>query len=117
MKILASKVSSYTFIFCHSNTKIIMFNLCFHKGRPSIQKCKKVKEKREQAKEVAELDVSNIITAQGKYFCFFCLSFWCLDLHEEFLYEVAIAYKVVNVKTVKLVNVIFANRMLRGKCG
>lgn len=81
-----------------------MFNLCFHKGQPSIQKCKKVRKKREQAQEIAELDVSNIITTHGKYFCFFCLSFWCLDLHEEFLNEVAVAYKVVIVKTVKLVN-------------
>lgn len=83
---------------------MIIFNLCFHKGQPSIRKCQKVREKREQAQEIAELDVRNIITTQGKYFCFFCLSFWCLDLHEKFLYEVAIAYKVVNVKTVKLVN-------------
>lgn len=55
--------------------------MCFHKGQPSVKKCRKVREKREQAQEIAELDVSNIITTQGKYFC--------------------ITYKVVNVKKKK----------------
>ncbi|XP_041855735.1 HIRA-interacting protein 3 isoform X2 [Melanotaenia boesemani] len=35
-------------------------------GNPSIDKCKKVRMKRERAQEVAELDVRNIITTQGR---------------------------------------------------
>lgn len=36
------------------------------KGQPTIEKCKKLKKKRERAQEIAELDVSNIITTQGR---------------------------------------------------
>ena len=39
------------------------FFLCA--GLPSIEKCKKARMKREDAQELAELDVSNIITTQG----------------------------------------------------
>ncbi|XP_056607853.1 HIRA-interacting protein 3 [Triplophysa dalaica] len=35
-------------------------------GQPTIEKCKKARLKREEAQEVAELDVSNIITTQGR---------------------------------------------------
>ncbi|XP_069380736.1 HIRA-interacting protein 3 isoform X2 [Paralichthys olivaceus] len=35
-------------------------------GQPSIKKCKSVKKKREEAQEIAELDVSNIIATQGR---------------------------------------------------
>ncbi|XP_060946680.1 HIRA-interacting protein 3 [Limanda limanda] len=35
-------------------------------GQPSIKKCKSVKKKREQAQEVAELDISNIIPTPGR---------------------------------------------------
>lgn len=35
-------------------------------GQPSIQKCKKARLMREQAQELADLDVSNIITTQGR---------------------------------------------------
>uniref|UniRef100_A0A668SS49 Histone chaperone domain-containing protein n=1 Tax=Oreochromis aureus TaxID=47969 RepID=A0A668SS49_OREAU len=35
-------------------------------GQPTIQKCKKVRMKREQAQELAALDVNNIITTQGR---------------------------------------------------
>ncbi len=35
-------------------------------GQPSIEKCKKARLKREEAQELAELDVSNIIATQGK---------------------------------------------------
>uniref|UniRef100_A0A8C5BDC6 HIRA interacting protein 3 n=1 Tax=Gadus morhua TaxID=8049 RepID=A0A8C5BDC6_GADMO len=35
-------------------------------GLPSIDKCKKARKKLEEAKELAELDVSNIITTQGR---------------------------------------------------
>ncbi|KAK0153590.1 HIRA-interacting protein 3 [Merluccius polli] len=35
-------------------------------GQPSIEKCKKARLKREEAQELAELDVSNIITTQGR---------------------------------------------------
>uniref|UniRef100_A0A3Q2WM65 HIRA-interacting protein 3-like n=1 Tax=Haplochromis burtoni TaxID=8153 RepID=A0A3Q2WM65_HAPBU len=35
-------------------------------GQPTIQKCKKVRMKREQAHELAALDVNNIITTQGR---------------------------------------------------
>ncbi|XP_053194306.1 HIRA-interacting protein 3 [Scomber japonicus] len=35
-------------------------------GNPSIKKCKDVKKKREQAQELAELDVSNIIATEGR---------------------------------------------------
>ena len=41
----------------------IVFFLCA--GLPSIDKCKKARKKLEEAKELAELDVSNIITTQG----------------------------------------------------
>lgn len=34
-------------------------------GQPSIEKCKKARLKREEAQELAELDLSNIITTQG----------------------------------------------------
>uniref|UniRef100_A0A3B4ALJ4 Histone chaperone domain-containing protein n=1 Tax=Periophthalmus magnuspinnatus TaxID=409849 RepID=A0A3B4ALJ4_9GOBI len=36
------------------------------KGRPTIEKCKKVRKKRERAQELSELDTSNIITSQGR---------------------------------------------------
>nr|XP_046271446.1 HIRA-interacting protein 3 isoform X2 [Scatophagus argus] len=36
------------------------------RGQPSIEKCKKVRMKREEAQELAELDVSNIIATQGR---------------------------------------------------
>ncbi|CAL8273010.1 unnamed protein product [Lota lota] len=36
------------------------------KGLPSIEKCKKARLNREEAQELAELDVSNIITTQGR---------------------------------------------------
>ncbi|XP_077396764.1 HIRA-interacting protein 3 isoform X1 [Festucalex cinctus] len=35
-------------------------------GRPSIEKCKKVRLKKEKARELAELDISNIIESQGR---------------------------------------------------
>ncbi|XP_040013290.1 HIRA-interacting protein 3 isoform X2 [Xiphias gladius] len=35
-------------------------------GQPSIKKCKTVRMKREEAQELAELDVSNIIATQGR---------------------------------------------------
>ncbi|KAM7372153.1 hypothetical protein PAMP_009346 [Pampus punctatissimus] len=35
-------------------------------GQPTIEKCKKVRMKREEAQELAELDVSNIIATQGR---------------------------------------------------
>ncbi|XP_059413821.1 HIRA-interacting protein 3-like [Carassius carassius] len=35
-------------------------------GNPSIEKCKRARLKREEAQELAELDVSNIITTQGR---------------------------------------------------
>ncbi|KAM4535211.1 adenine nucleotide translocase lysine N-methyltransferase [Fundulus diaphanus] len=34
-------------------------------GNPSIEKCKKIRLKREEAQELAELDVNNIITTEG----------------------------------------------------
>lgn len=39
----------------------------FVSGQPTIEKCKKARLKREEEQEVAELDVSNIITTQGNY--------------------------------------------------
>ncbi|XP_047215523.1 HIRA-interacting protein 3, partial [Girardinichthys multiradiatus] len=35
-------------------------------GNPSIEKCKKIRLKREEAQELAELDVDNIITTEGR---------------------------------------------------
>ncbi|XP_019744232.1 HIRA-interacting protein 3 isoform X2 [Hippocampus comes] len=35
-------------------------------GQPSIKKCKKVRLKKEEARELAELDLSNIIDSQGR---------------------------------------------------
>lgn len=43
----------------------------FHTGQPSIEKCKKIRKKREQAQELAELDVTNIISTQGIYLSLF----------------------------------------------
>lgn len=42
-------------------------------GQPSIEKCKKARLKREEAQELAELDVSNIITTQGND-TWYCIS-------------------------------------------
>uniref|UniRef100_M4AAZ3 HIRA interacting protein 3 n=2 Tax=Xiphophorus maculatus TaxID=8083 RepID=M4AAZ3_XIPMA len=36
------------------------------RGNPSIEKCKKVRLKREEAQELAELDVDNIISTEGR---------------------------------------------------
>uniref|UniRef100_A0A8C7X603 Histone chaperone domain-containing protein n=1 Tax=Oryzias sinensis TaxID=183150 RepID=A0A8C7X603_9TELE len=36
------------------------------KGQPSLEKCKKIRMKREEAQELAELDVGNIIATQGR---------------------------------------------------
>ncbi|MEQ2224705.1 hypothetical protein ILYODFUR_010215 [Ilyodon furcidens] len=36
------------------------------RGNPSIEKCKKIRLKREEAQELAELDVDNIITTEGR---------------------------------------------------
>ncbi|MEQ2298250.1 hypothetical protein AMECASPLE_003352 [Ameca splendens] len=36
------------------------------RGNPSIEKCKKIRLKREEAQELAELDVNNIITTEGR---------------------------------------------------
>lgn len=44
-------------------------NMCFHKGIPSITKCKRARLKREEAQELAELDVGNIIAKKGIFFC------------------------------------------------
>ncbi|XP_011476606.1 HIRA-interacting protein 3 isoform X1 [Oryzias latipes] len=35
-------------------------------GQPSLEKCKKIRMKREEAQELAELDVGNIIATQGR---------------------------------------------------
>nr|XP_061829368.1 HIRA-interacting protein 3-like isoform X1 [Nerophis lumbriciformis] len=35
-------------------------------GQPSIEKCKKLRRKKDEAKELAELDVNNIIETQGR---------------------------------------------------
>uniref|UniRef100_A0AAQ5WYZ6 Histone chaperone domain-containing protein n=1 Tax=Amphiprion ocellaris TaxID=80972 RepID=A0AAQ5WYZ6_AMPOC len=35
-------------------------------GQPSVEKCKKVRMNREEAQEIAELDINNIITTQGR---------------------------------------------------
>lgn len=37
----------------------------FEAGKPSVEKCKKIRMKREEAQEIAELDVNNIISTQG----------------------------------------------------
>lgn len=47
----------------------VVMCMCFT-GQPSIEKCKKVRKKREEAQEIAELDVSNIIATQGNFFFF-----------------------------------------------
>uniref|UniRef100_A0A3Q1EYA3 Histone chaperone domain-containing protein n=1 Tax=Acanthochromis polyacanthus TaxID=80966 RepID=A0A3Q1EYA3_9TELE len=35
-------------------------------GKPSVKKCKKVRQNREEAQEIADLDINNIITTQGR---------------------------------------------------
>ena len=37
------------------------------KGKPSIEKCRKLKKKRERAQEVAELNLGNIISSEGNH--------------------------------------------------
>lgn len=39
--------------------------MCFETGKPSVERCKKIRMKREEAQELAELDVNNIISTQG----------------------------------------------------
>lgn len=39
--------------------------MCFEAGKPSVGRCKKIRMKREEAQELAELDVNNIISSQG----------------------------------------------------
>lgn len=39
--------------------------MCFEAGTPSVERCKKIRMKREEAQELAELDVNNIISTQG----------------------------------------------------
>lgn len=39
--------------------------MCFEAGKPSVERCKKIRMKREEAQELAELDVNNIISTQG----------------------------------------------------
>lgn len=46
-----------------------------HTGQPSIEKCKKARIKREEAQEMADIDVSNIIATKGKVLSL--ISFLC----------------------------------------
>uniref|UniRef100_H3BX93 HIRA interacting protein 3 n=1 Tax=Tetraodon nigroviridis TaxID=99883 RepID=H3BX93_TETNG len=41
-------------------------DLGVHAGKPSVERCKKIKMMREEAQELAELDVNNIISTQGR---------------------------------------------------
>lgn len=41
-------------------------SICSHTGNPSIEKCKKVRIKREEDQEMADIDVTNIIVTKGK---------------------------------------------------
>jgi hypothetical protein len=49
-------------------------------GQPSIEKCKKARLKREEAQELADLDVCNIITTQGDIFAHSLINCLLLDL-------------------------------------
>lgn len=57
--------------------------MCSHTGNPSIEKCKKVRIKREEAEELAGIDISNIIATQGNdLFNFFIVSTYsCVLFH------------------------------------
>lgn len=37
------------------------------KGRPTLEKCKRAREKNERKREASELDMSNIIKSEGQY--------------------------------------------------
>lgn len=47
-------------------------------GQPSVKKCQKVRKDREEAQEIAELDVSNIIATKGNFLSLF------LSVHTNF---------------------------------
>jgi hypothetical protein len=40
-------------------------NRDYHLGRPTLEKCKRLKRKREEEAELADIDPSNIITSKG----------------------------------------------------
>ena len=42
---------------------MVLFTL----GKPTLEKCKKLRKKIEREREVAELDLGNIIDSNGKY--------------------------------------------------
>lgn len=48
-------------------------NICvfYHTGNPTIKKCKKIRMQREEAQELADLDVSNILATKGNYLSLF----------------------------------------------
>lgn len=66
---------------------------CFHTGQPSIKKCKTVRMKREEAQELAELDVSNIIATQGNYLSLFLVVAISSLLEENSHYLVLLSSK------------------------
>ena len=47
-----------------------IISLLFPTGKPTLEKCKKLRKKIEREKEVAELDLGNIIDSNGKFSLF-----------------------------------------------
>lgn len=43
----------------------IIIMCVYDAGKPSVEVCKKIRIKREEAQELAELDVNNIIPTEG----------------------------------------------------
>lgn len=69
LKVAGIKIKSYNVLWadCKSNSaKIKRLKELLEKngisGRPSLEKCKRVKKKNEKMQEICELDVSNIIS-------------------------------------------------------
>lgn len=87
------KVKSF-FLHNQINLKTSWFKAMyvFHTGQPSIAKCKKVRRKREQDQELAELDVTNIISTQGIYLSFLECSH--AFLNAKMVIEHQVAYKL-----------------------
>lgn len=74
LNVAGIKVRSYNDIWadCKNNTaKVKRLKELLEKngvsGRPTLEKCKRAREKNEKMREISELDVSNIIS-EGKYY-------------------------------------------------
>lgn len=69
LKVAGIRVKSYDDLWADCNTNVAKINRLKKlledngvTGRPTLEKCKLVRQKRERIKEVSELDTSNIIS-------------------------------------------------------